>query len=224
MNLRESMAKCTAIVRKYPLSVAIGYFFIYFPIFGLLEMYREPQYFIHCALDDLLPFNEYFIVPYVLWFALVPGMLLFFLRFSRADYFKCCKVIFGGMSICLLIYWLFPTGLMLREPVENTNIFTWCVNLIRGMDTPTNVCPSIHVSSTVGIILVFMRSKELRRFHVLKAVICILGVLICLSTVLLDQHSVIDVICGIALSTMLCGVTEQVEEGAGYRLRNELLH
>ena len=97
--------------QKYPLMISIGYMCIYFPIFSLLEQFCEPRYVIHCALDDMIPFNEWFVIPYVIWFAFVPGMVLFFLRKSKEDYIKCCKVIYGGMSICLLIYYLFPNGL-----------------------------------------------------------------------------------------------------------------
>lgn len=223
MKQKQKTEKLRALINRYPLLVSIGYFFIYFPIFTLLELYREPKYFIHCWLDDVLPFNEYFVIPYIMWFLFVPGMLLFFLRFSKADYMKCCKVIFGGMSICLLIYWLFPTGLMIRQPVEDTNIFAKCVNLLRGVDTPTNVCPSIHVSSTVGICLVFWRSRELRRFKRLRIAALVLGAAICLSTMLLDQHSVIDVICGILLSTVLCGAVEESGMVSEYRVRKEYL-
>lgn len=222
--MKTKMAKLNAIIRKYPLLVAIGYFFIYFPIFTLLEKYRQPQYYVHCWLDDMMPFCEYFIIPYLLWFAFVPGMLLFFIRYSRADYFKCCKIIFGGMSICLLIYWLFPTGLMLRETVEATGFLASCINTLRGVDTPTNVCPSIHVSSTVGICMVLMRSKELKRFRKLKVFSAVLGVAICMSTVVLDQHSIIDVICGIILSSVLCGLVEEAQLDSDYPVQKEYLH
>lgn len=224
MKIKEKAGKLRALFERYPLLIAIGYFCIYFPIFTLLEVYRQPKYFVHCWLDDLLPFNEYFVIPYLLWFAFVPGMLLFFLHFSKTDYIRCCKVIFGGMSVCLLIYWLFPTGLMIRQPVENTNIFAACVNLLRGVDTPTNVCPSIHVSSTVGICMVLWRSKELKRFRKVKIGAAVLGTAICLSTMLLDQHSVIDVICGMVLSTVLCSVVEEAEAYSEYRVHKEILH
>lgn len=218
------MEKVKSLFQKHPILISVCYCCVYFPIFALLEMYRQPEYFVHCWLDDVIPFNEYFIIPYVMWFAFVPGMLIFFLRRSRADYIKCCKIIYGGMSICLLIYWMFPTGLMLREPVENTNIFAVCVNLLRGLDTPTNVCPSIHVSSTVGICLVLFRSRELARYKKLKLFAAVLGVLICLSTMLLDQHSAIDVLCGFALSFVLCAFVEQTDAGEAYEVRKGLIH
>lgn len=193
---------------KHPAMISIGYMCIYFPIFTLLEQFREPQYFIHCALDDVIPFNEWFLIPYFMWFAFVPGLVAYMYFHSRDDYFKVCKVIYGGMSVCLLIYFLFPTGLMLREPVEGDNVLCELVNMLRQIDTPTNVCPSIHVSSTVGILLVIMKSEKLKEHHFLKVSMLILGSLICVSTTVLDQHSVVDVVCGMLLSTALYYLVE----------------
>ena len=206
---RERVSDCFT---KHPLMISIVYFLVYFPVFTLLENFREPQYFIHCALDDVIPFNEWFLIPYFVWFAFVPGMILFFLKNSREDYIRCCKVLYGGMSICLFVYFLFPTGLELREKVEGTNILCQCVNFLRGVDTPTNVCPSIHVSSTVGILLILLKSESFRKYRLLKASMFIVGVLICLSTMFLDQHSVVDVVCGMLLSTALYYIVSVSDE------------
>ena len=189
--------------QKYPLMISIGYMCIYFPIFSLLEQFCEPRYVIHCALDDMIPFNEWFVIPYVIWFAFVPGMVLFFLRKSKEDYIKCCKVIYGGMSICLLIYYLFPNGLSLRQPLEDKNICCMIVNQLRSADTPANVCPSIHVSSTIGILFVLFHSEKLKNYRKLKATMLVLGTFICISTVVIDQHSVVDAVCGMMLSAVL---------------------
>ena len=123
--------------------------------------------------------------PYVIWFAFVPGMVLFFLRKSKEDYIKCCKVIYGGMSICLLIYYLFPNGLSLRQPLEDKNICCMIVNQLRSADTPANVCPSIHVSSTIGILFVLFHSEKLKNYRKLKATMLVLGTFICISTVVI---------------------------------------
>ena len=165
--------------QKYPLMISIGYMCIYFPIFSLLEQFCEPRYVIHCALDDMIPFNEWFVIPYVIWFAFVPGMVLFFLRKSKEDYIKCCKVI------------------------EDKNICCMIVNQLRSADTPANVCPSIHVSSTIGILFVLFHSEKLKNYRKLKATMLVLGTFICISTVVIDQHSVVDAVCGMMLSAVL---------------------
>ena len=123
--------------------------------------------------------------------------------FSKEDYIKCCKVIYGGMSICLLIYYLFPNGLSLRQPLEDKNICCMIVNQLRSADTPANVCPSIHVSSTIGILFVLFHSEKLKNYRKLKATMLVLGTFICISTVVIDQHSVVDAVCGMMLSAVL---------------------
>ena len=44
----------------------------------------------HVALDDFIPFNEYFIVPYMMWFLYVAGTILYFLFTNREDYYRIC--------------------------------------------------------------------------------------------------------------------------------------
>lgn len=190
-------------IKAHPYMVAILYGAVYFPLFFLLEKFREPQYFIHCFLDDYIPFIEAFIIPYLLWFLLVPTALFYFMKYSREDYYKLCMLIFGGMSICLLLYLVFPNGLTLREIVVQDNLLSKLTSMLYSVDTPTNVCPSIHVSSTVGIHLVVQNSAVLKDRKKIRIMNGLLTILICMSTVFLKQHSIIDVICGIALSACL---------------------
>lgn len=36
----------------------------------------------HCALDDVIPFCEYFLIPYLFWFAFLVGMHLYTLLYD----------------------------------------------------------------------------------------------------------------------------------------------
>jgi membrane-associated phospholipid phosphatase len=69
--------------------------------------------------------------------------------------------------------------------------------MIYRSDTATNVCPSLHVFVTVLLLLALCDAAWLsptkRRLKEL------LAVAICASTVLIDQHSLIDVACGVVL-------------------------
>ncbi|MCC8103980.1 MAG: phosphatase PAP2 family protein [Clostridiales bacterium] len=71
------------------------------------------------------------------------------------------------------------------------------------MDAPVNVCPSIHVSSSVSIALVTAKSKLFKEHRGRKAAIIVLMILISISTLFVKQHSVIDVVCGAAVSLVL---------------------
>lgn len=78
--------------KKYPLMISIGYMCIYFPIFSLLEQFCEPRYVIHCALDDIIPFNEWFVIPYVIWFLFVREWCCFFLEKVRKIILNAAKL------------------------------------------------------------------------------------------------------------------------------------
>ncbi|MGI6107353.1 MAG: hypothetical protein ACOX8B_05410 [Lachnospiraceae bacterium] len=211
-RLRWLASKVKMAFEMFPIFYAGLYFLFYLPAFSLLETYRQPLYIVHCWLDDVIPFSEYFIIPYFLWFAFVPGFMIYLSLRSLDDYWKAYKIVFGGMTVCLCIYLLFPTGLELRQPIEDTNFCAMLVNGLRGIDTPSNVCPSIHVSSTFGIMLTLFRSEKMKKEWKLKIFASVLGGLICISTVMLDQHSIIDVLLGVVLSTVLCGMTEMQKE------------
>lgn len=199
--------------KKYPYAIAILYLIFYLSVFSWLEKNVVPKYIIHCKLDEIIPFCEVFIIPYVSWFVYVPAAFIWFKHRGWEDYKKLCLMVFTGLTICLCIYYAFPTGLNLRlaQKPHDTGFLYNMVNLLRAIDTPTNVCPSIHVMNTVMIFQAVCSLDHLKHRKLTIAAHFVIMVLICASTVLLDQHSVIDVICGIMMSFVIHGCVYKVE-------------
>lgn len=175
--------------------------FTYFPIyllwFTILEDKVTKNYhIIESPLDAYIPFNEVFIVPYLLWFPFIAVSILYFIFRDKTEYYRLCGLLITGMTVFLLVSTLFPNGLALR-PVLSTlkrdNIFLDLVGSLHKADTSTNVCPSIHVYNSLAVCFAFFVSSHFKGKRLLKAGILILTVSICLSTVYLKQHSVIDV-------------------------------
>lgn len=193
-------------LRQHPEAFILCYFLFYFAAFFALEQFSKPKYIIHSPLDDLIPFCEWFILPYAFWYLWMPGALVYFLFKSKTDYLRLCFIMFGGMTICLALYLLAPTGLALRQPLPRENVLCQLVGVLRSVDPPTNVCPSIHISSTVAILLVALRSKLFQQRLWVKVFCVAITVLITLSTLFLQQHSVWDVLAGAGLSVGLAGV------------------
>ncbi len=180
------------------------YAIVFLAGFFLMELIRrEPVHIIHCALDDLIPFNEYFIIPYSLWYLWVPVFFFYFMFTDRDAYLQLVITMFGGATICLFIYFFWPNGLDLRQPIESENICARLLEIIRLIDPPTNVCPSIHVSSTVSILFTIQGSRRLKGKTYLKALAWVVTFAICLATLFIKQHSVIDVICGWLLAILM---------------------
>lgn len=179
------------------------YLVFYLVVFFVLDFTMEPKYILHCTLDDRIPFCEYFVVFYFAWYPAFFLSLVWYMLRDKRDFQQLWFIMFSGITFCLLCYVLFPNGLNLREEVPNRNIFCVLVNLVRGVDAPVNVCPSIHVSSSVSIALVTAKSKLFQNHKGRKAVIILLMILISASTMFVKQHSVIDVVCGAAVSFVL---------------------
>ncbi len=112
-------------------------------------------------------------------------------------------MMFTGNIICLVIFFLFPNGVPAKNPVLEENVFCSIVNLLYYTDTPTNVCPSIHVLDTLAAHIALANSDFAKKYPNLKAFSAIFLVLICIATVTLKQHSIIDVICAFLLMFFL---------------------
>ena len=179
------------------------YALFYLSFFALLERtIQTPDLWVHCQLDDLIPFCKYAIVPYILWFPWIPFTLFYLLyKAPREDFWRLCIPLFTGMTMTLLFYAIVPNGLALRPKyVPGTDIFAQLVRMIYRSDTPMNVCPSIHVFNSVTLMLAYYRSAifDASRRRWMRSAAMVLCVSISLSTILLKQHSVIDVVFGAA--------------------------
>lgn len=202
-------------LRRRMLAVPALYFLFYMVCFMLLEEYVRPKYWIASDLDAYIPFCAAFLIPYVAWFLLVPGMFYYFYKREPESYLYLCRMVVIGLTICLAIYAVLPNGQLLRRPIVSDDILSQLVILLRRADTPTNVCPSIHVFMSVTVALAGVRSRIMSGQRRRQAALIALSVLICMSTVFLKQHSVVDVACGAALSLGLDILVRRTGVGMG---------
>lgn len=178
----------------------LTYAAIYLPWFFYLEKVITPStenlHIIHSAIDSLIPFCEYFIIPYVIWFFYIAVSCVYmFFKGTNEEYLKFALSLVIGMSIAMLICTFFPNGLNLRpEIMPRNNAFSDAVAYLYSTDTPTNVFPSIHVYNSLAIHIALAKCKAMEKHRTIKTISLIICVLICMSTVFLKQHSVIDVL------------------------------
>ena len=191
--------------QKYKHAWVLLYMFIYFPWFGYLEKHITTHFNpIHMAVDDHIPFIEYFIVPYLLWFVYVVYAVLYFFFQNKSDYYKLCAFLFIGMTVFLAVSTLYPNGHYLRPAVfERNNIFTALVRGLYAADTPTNLFPSIHVYNSLGVHFAICNSKNFQTNKLAKGGSFVLMASIILSTMFLKQHSVFDVITAFVMAALM---------------------
>lgn len=212
-----------ALCERRPILFMAAYAVFYLLVFFALEQRSSaPLVWVHCRLDDFIPFCKYAVIPYFAWFLWIPFTLLYFLRHApRAEFARLCLPLFGGMTVALMIYIIVPTGLALRPYyVYGSDIFARAVRLLYHVDTSTNVCPSIHVFNSVTLAMAYCRSPQFARAGTrwVRTAAVALCAAIVLSTVLLRQHSVIDVLMGMLLAFVI-DYAAGVRERAPYPLR-----
>ena len=202
----------------------VAYLVFYMLGFFILENAGHRHYhIIHSVIDDLIPFNEYFIIPYYLWFFYVAAGVLWFVFWCKnhSEYYKMVSALAIGMTIFLVVSCVFPNAQDLR-PTEflHHNMFTDMVQTLYRTDTPTNVLPSIHVFNSLIIFFAINGSQQLQKYRLVRMGALVLTVLIILSTMFLKQHSVVDVSMGTLMAIavqMLCdrvfaGESDPVQE------------
>ena len=169
---------------------------------------------IHIGLDDkILPFCEYFIVPYLMWFGFVAITIVYFLFQDKKGYYKLITFLFTGMTIFLLVSYIYPNGHHLRPTTfARDNIFVDLVKMLYEIDTDTNVLPSIHVYNSLGCYIAIRKCPKLKNKKGIQIGSFVLTVSIILATMLLKQHSVIDVVAGMVMARLIYEIVYHYED------------
>lgn len=178
------------------------YWLLYLPWFAYLERTVTTRFrVIHVALDDYIPFCEYFIIPYLLWFAYIAVGIIYFALKNKQEYYNLCKILFFGITIFLIVSTICPNGHLLRPATfARDNLFTDLVQILYKTDTATNLFPSIHVYNSVALNAVIWRCENFKNNSFVRYGSAILATSIVLATMFLKQHSVFDVVTGLVLA------------------------
>jgi membrane-associated phospholipid phosphatase len=108
-------------------------------------------------------------------------------NFVRAE-----KIIVGMQIIAVITYIVWPSVQNLRpDHFEHNNICTWMLGILYSVDTPTGVCPSLHVGYTLAVLSAWIAAKDVKLWK--KVLVTIWGFMICISVCFVKQHSFTDV-------------------------------
>jgi len=175
--------------------------------FGFEFLKNRDFNIIACSLDYKIPFCEYFLIPYVFWYIFLFGTAIYTLFFDPYSFRKLMYFVMISYTIAFLCYLIYPSLQPLRpDEFERDNIFTDGVKFLYTIDTNTNVCPSIHVIGSLGACFTLWNTKPFSNW-ILRILNIVTTILICLSTVFLKQHSVIDMITGLLISIAIYPVS-----------------
>ena len=167
----------------------VVYFALYFLTENLIP--AEACTPVHMWLDDVIPFQEGFLIPYVFWYLLIVVSLGYFLLYNVEQFKNLQTFIIITQALAMLAYIVFPTRQDLRPVVfPRDNFLTDCVAVLYAFDTNTGVCPSLHVAYSLGIASTWLKDRGAGVAWKIFVVIAV--ALICLSTMFIKQHSAVD--------------------------------
>ena len=139
------------------------WFVVYMGLFLYLEICEpESVHLIFCGLDRRIPYLPVFIYPYLSWFPYIAVCAVLAARnLGDRDYRRAVLILTAGMNAFLILSYVWPTGLDLREGISyDTSVLSGCLmQFVQGVDTPKSVFPSMHVYVT----LVLQYTLELQK-------------------------------------------------------------
>lgn len=176
---------------------------LFWPLLGLryilIERFiiADQHHVVHCAVDDMIPFCEAFVIPYGIWYVFLFGMHLYTFFYDVQAFKRYTKYLTISFSISTTIFLLFPTCQNLRPTAfPRDNVLTNIVGALYVADTNTNVCPSEHVIGSIAVFSAALNTESLRTPKRLT-LIGITAFFTSICTVFLKQHSFVDVLAAI---------------------------
>ena len=184
---------------EYRHALLMLFWLIDFPSYFLIQLFVKDYSIVHCALDDLIPFREWFSIFYVLWFPYFMGTLLYTMLYDPPAFKRGMYSFMLIFTITKFIFLFLPNGVNLRpDPMPRNNIFTKLVLFLYGKDRSMNCCPSEHALGALIALMMAFDSKKLSNPGV-RAAYTFMAVMICLSILYIKQHSVLDIAAAIPL-------------------------
>jgi membrane-associated phospholipid phosphatase len=168
--------------------------------YPILNQYRGNTNSVFTFVDNFIPFNKFFILPYVSWYVFIAIFTAILCVLDKEKYLKLLITINIGMITCYVIYFFYPT--YVQRPIVSGNDFL--SNLVLNLyaaDNPYNAFPSIHVLNSSLIAFYIYKSEKVNK--VTKIICVIMASSIIISTMFIKQHYFADVAVGIIFACVL---------------------
>ncbi len=151
------------------------------------------------ALDARIPFSPPWVVVYFLAFAFWLGTGLWFLPEDKSRAYRFTAAYFLAMALSAVVFLARP-GTMERPEIVGSGFFEDWMRLVYRVDTPTNLCPSLHVLITWLCWRGTWGSRRIPGWYKVFSFVFVLCV--CCAVLLVKQHALIDVPCGLLVGEL----------------------
>ena len=178
----------------------------FWPFFGLCFYALEwlvtgrVYHVMYHPVDDLIPFCELFLIPYLFWFVFMVFSYVYTFFADGAAFRRMMRFTMLTYGGGLLMFVLYPTCQNLRPEVfQRDNVLTQLMAWFYTTDTSTNVCPSLHVCGSLAAAFGLLDTRRFSTPRWRRAILAV-ALTICVSTVFVKQHSILDMLWGFGFS------------------------
>ena len=197
LQKRVIMHEWKDIIKRGLWGLSILFISISYPI---LNQYRDDTNSVFTFVDKFIPFNKYFILPYVSWYVFMAFFAAVLCIVDKERYFKLLLTLNIGMITCYVIYYFYPTYVP-RPMITETDFLSNMVMNLYEADNPYNCFPSIHVLNSVLIALYTYESDKV--YKCIKVICITISCSIIISTMFIKQHYFADVAAAIIFGYIL---------------------
>lgn len=159
-------------------------------------------------IDDKIPFNMWFIIPYCIWYVLI-FLIPYYIYKKDKDLFVRYIVSYTLCTIVAnIIFIVYPTYVD-RPVVSGNGVLEFITKVVFAVDTPPQNCfPSLHCAVSMLFVLYMFRCKECPLHW--KVCTFIIAIMIMVGTLFVKQHVLIDLISGDVIALFIYLVVSKI--------------
>ena len=151
------------------------------------------------ALDARIPLSPPWVVVYCLSFPFWVGVGLWILTDGKPRAYRFTAAFLLAMALSAAAFLAWP-GTMDRPEIVGSGFFAEWLRFLYRVDSPTNLCPSLHVLNTWFCLRGALGCKRIPRWF--KGLALVFFLCVCCAVLLIKQHALIDVPCGVLVGEL----------------------
>lgn len=175
----------------------------------LSKLFGGSPHLIGSFIDDKIPFNMWFIIPYCIWYVLI-FLIPYYIYKKDKNLFVRYIISYTLCTVAAnIIFIVYPTYVD-RPIVSGNGVLEFITKVVFAVDTPPQNCfPSLHCAVSMLFVLYMFRCKECP----LPSKVCtfIIAIMIMVGTLFVKQHVLIDLISGDVIALFIYLVVSKID-------------
>ncbi len=197
------------------LSLDLLVFYATRPLLPLLQSHS-----LATQLDLSIPVMPGWVIIYFLSFLSWAITILWILKESKRYAYRLCGVFAMIMAVTLVCFLVYPVTIE-RPEITEPGFLNDMMRFLYKVDSPTNLCPSIHVIASYLCWRCTMDCKKIPKWYQWFNLMFL--ILVCFSILFVKQHFIIDIFTAIIISEAAIQIGRKIRiERIGYKIEGLL--